>query len=104
MDIDELIQQIKGNEGDSPVYDVMYLGPTCKNCGLSIATEAAWNDLEDEDGTNLCWSECEANPDTTITRADALQLIVEIERLRAENVRWEYWAEHGRWPEDEEEE
>lgn len=24
----------------------------------------------------------------------------EIERLRAENARWEYWAEYGRWPED----
>lgn len=38
--------------------------------------------------------------DAEDAKPDMIALCDEVDRLRAELTRWEYWAEYGKWPKD----
>jgi len=68
--------------GDRPALDRAYISEnTCHYCGKHKPTDKAWIELDDGDGTNLCWGDCWSTYNVSIE--SALVLIAEIKRLRS---------------------
>jgi len=58
--LDWLRKKAAVDDGPNPSPFSAHVGPRCLNCGCPEATQAAWDDLEDGGGTNLCWGHCES--------------------------------------------
>lgn len=53
--INEILEINDDLVGCNPVFKKEYLGPICEECGRPRATEKAFIELREGDGTNLCW-------------------------------------------------
>ena len=85
--IEDVIAKIEAlynsGRGDSPIDDPRFMSEkTCRGCGRPLPTDAAWDELEDGNGTNLCWGDCLYQGEClTVPILDAMRLVDEIRRL-----------------------
>jgi len=42
--------------------DPRHRGPECKRCGRPTATKAAWNEIREGEGADLCWEQGDCQP------------------------------------------
>jgi len=85
--IEDVIAKIEAlynrGRGDSPVDDPLFMSEkTCRFCGRPTPSDAAWEELEDGNGTNLCWGDCNFGLDLTVPILDAMRLVDEIRHLQ----------------------